>query len=90
MPAHGWETAAACATADPDAWFPRRGGDGGAGAKRICNERCPVRRQCLDAALADEDGRGAKDRHGIRGGLGPRQRARLAKRQSAAQPQPTG
>jgi WhiB family redox-sensing transcriptional regulator len=81
MSAHDWEASAACATADPESWFPRRGGDGGAAAKRICNERCAVRQQCLDDAMADEGRAGAKSRFGIRGGLGPRQRARLAKQQ---------
>jgi WhiB family transcriptional regulator, redox-sensing transcriptional regulator len=49
----GWRDLASCsATKDPDAWFPRsrtdlaRAGE----AKRTCRG-CPVRRECLAAAL---------------------------------------
>lgn len=42
-------------------------------AKRIC-AACPVRQQCLDAALAEEGGRHHSNRFGIRGGVTPRGR----------------
>jgi Transcription factor WhiB len=47
-------------------------------APRIC-AACPVRRQCLDAAMLEESGDGPK-RQGCRGGLCPSERFRLAKR----------
>lgn len=39
---------------------------------------CPVHGPCLTEALADERGLAAEGRHGIRGGLTPAERARLA------------
>jgi hypothetical protein len=41
---------------------------------------CPVRRECLDAALHEE--RDARERYGCRGGLTPRQRRDLGRRRS--------
>jgi len=46
-------------------------------ASQIC-AACPVRRACLTDALDSEAGAGA--RHGIRGGLLPAERSRLADR----------
>lgn len=37
-------------------------------AKRVCIT-CPVRQQCLDAAMTEEAYLGGLERHGIRGGL---------------------
>lgn len=84
-----WEQYATCASADPESWFPKPG-DPGTTAKEICRERCPVRQECLDDAMARETGRAAKSRFGIRGGLGPFERWRREKDQSAPQPQPAG
>lgn len=44
-----WMDDAACATTDPDAWFPEPGGTP-APAKRICGA-CDVKAQCLTYAL---------------------------------------
>jgi WhiB family transcriptional regulator, redox-sensing transcriptional regulator len=84
-----WEIFAACAQVDPELFYPPRGGDNGAEAKRICLA-CPVLEACLADAMADEHRKGPKERHGIRGGLGPRQRARLARQQPTPQSQPAG
>lgn len=68
-------SAALCAQSDPDAWFPDDGDRHGARlAARICGG-CPVRADCLEAALE----RG--EQHGIWGGTTPRER--LALRQAA-------
>jgi WhiB family redox-sensing transcriptional regulator len=87
---HDWEASAACAEVDPELFYPPRGGNNGADAKRICWDACPVRAECLDDAMADEAGKGPKQRFGIRGGLGPCERARLAEEQSTPHPQPAG
>ena len=62
----GWRSRALCAYVDPELWFPEKGGPVNA-AKRIC-QRCPVRSQCLAAALA------RCEQHGIWGGLTYRER----------------
>jgi Transcription factor WhiB len=46
-------------------------------ARRIC-AACPVTAECLDAAMLEEAGE--TKRHGMRGGLCPSERYRLAKR----------
>jgi WhiB family redox-sensing transcriptional regulator len=72
-----WRDAALCAQADPDLWFPPKGRVARE-AKRICLG-CPVRRQCLEEALA------LGETDGIWGGLTPRQRHVLkGERQEAA------
>lgn len=52
-----WMERATCAQVGGDAWFP----DGGQGhgkqykiARQICRE-CPVKKQCLDYAMADPE-----------------------------------
>lgn len=78
VPAHAghWRDLALCAQADPEAWFPGKGHPGTT-AKMIC-ARCPVAGPCLDFAV----------RHGITwgiwGGLGPKARYRLRRRQGVA------
>ena len=69
-----WMLEAKCLDADPEAFFPEKGGSTRE-AKRIC-AICPVREECLDYALANEE------RFGIWGGLSERERRR-AKRLSA-------
>jgi WhiB family redox-sensing transcriptional regulator len=64
-----WQDAAQCATADPEAWFPAKGGDSSP-AKRICM-RCPVRQPCLEYALENAD------RFGIWGGKSERERRKI-------------
>lgn len=84
-----WELSAVCRQVDPDLWFPKPGENGRA-AKRICRERCPVREECLDDAMAREAGKRPEYRHGIRGALSPFERWRREKDQSIPQPQPAG
>lgn len=51
-----WQDQAACATADPEAWFPLKGAIPVAQVSRIC-AACPVNRSCLAVALLwNEDG----------------------------------
>jgi hypothetical protein len=66
-----WEVDAVCATADPESWFPDRGGSS-ASAKKICAS-CPVRRPCLMYSLD------ADERFGVWGGYSERER-RIIKR----------
>lgn len=69
-----WMLEARCLDADPEAFFPEKGGSTRE-AKRIC-ATCPVRTECLEHALASDE------RFGIWGGLSERERRR-AKRLSA-------
>jgi len=70
----GWMLEARCLDADPEAFFPEKGGSTRE-AKQIC-AACPVRNECLDHALAHDE------RFGIWGGLSERERRR-AKRLTA-------
>ncbi len=69
-----WMLEAKCLDADPEAFFPEKGGSTRE-AKRICSI-CPVREECLEYALEHDE------RFGIWGGLSERERRR-AKRLSA-------
>jgi hypothetical protein len=60
-----WKDRALCAQADPEEWFPEKGGSTRQ-AKKVCG-RCPVRQECLDEALENHDF------HGIRGGYAPKE-----------------
>jgi DNA-binding CsgD family transcriptional regulator len=77
-----WRESAACAeipiTPDADPWFAERDTayPNYNAARAICG-RCPVRRFCLLDAMRDEAG-GARFRHGMFGGLTPKERAELA------------
>jgi hypothetical protein len=64
-----WRDRAACRGADPELFFPERGGSADP-ARRIC-ARCPVRQPCLEYAL----GHGIRD--GVWGGLAERDRREL-------------
>jgi WhiB family redox-sensing transcriptional regulator len=64
-----WQERALCSQTDPEAFFPEKGGTT-RDAKRIC-ERCEVRAQCLEYALAHDE------RFGVWGGLSERERRRL-------------
>ena len=64
-----WQDRALCAQTDPEAFFPEKGGSTRE-AKKIC-QRCPVRAECLEYALANDE------RFGIWGGLSERERRRL-------------
>jgi len=82
-----WRDLAICAgeaTRDYDPWFPLADHDPRPGHGRteaalaigICRH-CPVRRACLDEAMAVESAHPLERRHGIFGGMTPRQRARM-------------
>jgi WhiB family redox-sensing transcriptional regulator len=64
-----WVSQARCLHADPDTFFPEKGGSTRE-AKRICAE-CPVRPQCLEYALENDE------KFGIWGGLSERERRKL-------------
>lgn len=64
-----WMLQAKCLDADPEAFFPEKGGSTRE-AKRIC-AACPVRDDCLDHAIANEE------RFGIWGGYSERERRRM-------------
>src|SRR3954447_330946 len=60
-----WQEQAACATAAPDAWFPRSGGMIPLSVLLICAS-CPVRQAC--ACYAVDGG----EEYGVWAGLNPR------------------
>ena len=64
-----WRLEALCAETDPEAFFPEKGGSTRE-AKRVC-VGCPVRMQCLEYALDNDE------RFGIWGGLSERERRRV-------------
>jgi len=67
-----WRKEALCAQADPERWFPDKGGNPRP-AQAIC-AICPVREECLADALANNE------TYGIWGGKTARQRQELAGR----------
>lgn len=73
-----WRDDAICTQIPGDLWFPDQG-ESVVAAKGICNTRCEVRDQCLEAALADDN-----DHFGVRGGRTVRQRRALRKARAAA------
>jgi WhiB family transcriptional regulator, redox-sensing transcriptional regulator len=78
-----WTDSARCAEVGPEAFFLEDSDNklmlaGQANAlynqaKRVCAD-CPVSRLCLDEALALEHGADSQYRHGVWGGLSPRER----------------
>ncbi|ALX66828.1 WhiB family transcriptional regulator [Microbacterium sp. XT11] len=72
-----WMRDALCAQSDPDLWFPPKGGEGGAEAKRIC-QSCDVIGQCLAYALEHNE------TVGIWGGKSPKERQRIRREGRAA------
>ncbi|GAA4706488.1 WhiB family transcriptional regulator [Streptomyces youssoufiensis] len=74
-----WAASALCAQVDPELFFPEIGGSSAVTARRIC-AACPVRAECLAAALFEEGDCAPSYRHGIRGGLSPRARYALGRR----------
>jgi len=70
-----WRDAALCAQADPETFFPEKGGSTRP-AKQVC-ARCPVKAECLEYALATDQG------FGVWGGMSERERRRLTGRRSA-------
>lgn len=75
-----WIESAACADKDPDLFFPSTG-KSERPAKRIC-ATCPVRVECLEAAMVEEAGIILSYRFGVRGGYGPRDRFKLEVRRT--------
>lgn len=71
-----WKAKAACTPDQADLFFPERGDDADE-AKRIC-AGCTVRRECLTAALVNNE------HIGIWGGLSGKERRRLRRTASAA------
>ena len=69
METQPWAWKAKCLQAEPDTFFPEKGGSTRE-AKRICSG-CPVREECLEYALANDE------RFGIWGGMSERERRRL-------------
>jgi WhiB family redox-sensing transcriptional regulator len=69
-----WQDRALCAQADPEAFFPERGGSTRE-AKKVCRT-CDVRAECLEYALEHDE------RFGIYGGLSERERRRLKRGQA--------
>jgi WhiB family redox-sensing transcriptional regulator len=85
------DTQTPCAKA-PEVWFPKNITGANAVAKyripqNICRSACPIRQQCLDLAMKVEGDAGPDARHGVYGGLTPKQRHRLraAQREAAQQ-----
>lgn len=76
----GWREAGACASADPDLFFPISTAGKAAAqiarARRVC-AGCRVRRQCLDFALA------TGEIEGIWGGTTPDERIRARRKETA-------
>lgn len=64
-----WIVHARCAGMDPELFFPERG-ESTEEARAACRV-CPVRRECLDYAMA------AQERFGVWGGLSERERRRM-------------
>ena len=71
-----------CQTRDPDIWFSFDQ-DTQHYAASLCRE-CPVRQECLRAALEYEQGHSASFRFGIWGGKTPEQRARIRRLKEVA------
>lgn len=71
-----WEDQALCAEADPELFFPDKGGSSRA-AKTICKQ-CPVRLHCLETSLANDE------LFGTWGGLTERERRPLRRDRRAS------
>ncbi|MEX3101201.1 MULTISPECIES: WhiB family transcriptional regulator [unclassified Streptomyces] len=72
-----WKDLAVCTAEDPEVFFP--GPEDRLNteyARQICMA-CPVREACLEDALQAEGGRSVRSRHGVYGGLSPKQRYNL-------------
>lgn len=77
---NNWVTESACLGVDPALFFPDRSEDSPTSyteARKVCAE-CPVRAECLDAAIARHE------KFGMFGGLTPPERRRYAKNRHLA------
>jgi WhiB family redox-sensing transcriptional regulator len=70
-----WMQDAACTSANPEAWFPEKGGST-RDAKRVC-DTCDVVAECLAYALERDE------RFGIWGGKSERERRKLKREMSS-------
>jgi len=75
-----WELRAVCRLMDPNVFFQRSTRKEALTACSVC----PVSAECLEAVLAREEGLSAGYRDGIFAGLGPGERATLARQQGQA------
>lgn len=80
-----WMDQAACLDVEPDLFFPESAKTKqerylAKQAKRICNQECPVRTECLAAALLE------KKQVGIKGGMSERERNKLLRQRAAQAP----
>ena len=78
MSAFDWELEAVCRTTDPELWYPALG-QSNEPAVAICRDLCPVRAECLEAAMAEEHPGNPRrvPRWGIRGAKTALERAAL-------------
>lgn len=67
-----WSVQALCAQVDSEIFFPEKGGSTKS-AKMLCRG-CPVQAECLEYALANDEG------FGVWGGMSERDRRRLNRR----------
>lgn len=72
-----WMRNAACATTNPDAWFPKNGDRPTAEAAIAICTTCPVQAECINFAVR------TGQTSGIWGGLSPRRLGRLRRRSAA-------
>ena len=78
----GWRDAALCKGRPLSLWFPGPYDELAAHVAVAVCQQCPVRAECLRAALAEEAELSKAEMSGIRGGLLPSQRLTLAERGS--------
>ncbi len=72
-----WQATGACRGVDPAVFFPEEGDDtSAAGAKAIC-ATCPVRTECLEAALV------RREKFGVWGGASEAERRRMIRQRRA-------
>ena len=72
-----WQDAATCREIGGDMWFPEPGENVSSEVKRVCGA-CPVRVECLEYALVNDE------RFGIWGGKSDRERRVLKQLRRAA------
>ena len=70
-----WREGAACAEVDPETFFPVEQAPHNYDEARAVCAICPVAETCLDEAMAKEGGTDHRYRHGMLGGLTPKERA---------------
>lgn len=83
---HGadWRAQARCTQVDPEHMYPPPGNAVAVEFARAICGLCPVRDTCLADIMAAEGNAGRDSRHGVVGGLTPRQRRRLYEEQQKA------